>query len=55
MEQSSASLSLKTMTLNNSGNALVLCLKSVPSTLAHLLHEKKASVLCITETDEPSN
>lgn len=29
------------MTFNKSGNALVLCIKSVPSTLAHLLHEKK--------------
>lgn len=55
MEESSASLSLKMMTLNNSGTALVLCMKSVPSTLAHLLHGKEASVLCITETDEPSN
>lgn len=55
MEESLASFSLKMMTLNNSGNALALCTKSVPSTLAHLLHGKKACVLYITETDEPSN
>lgn len=55
MEESSASFSLKMMTLNNSGNALALCMKSVPSTLDHLLHGKKASVLYITKTDEPSN
>lgn len=55
MEESLASFSLKMMTLNNSGNALALCTKSVPSTLAHLLHGKKACVLYITKTDEPSN
>lgn len=47
MEESSASLSLKMMTLNNSGSALVLCMRSVPSTLAHLLHGKK-DLYCVS-------